>query len=350
VSASPQQPRRDTFEVMAESIETLCTVEMRAIGPGRGVIRPLYEGALAEHGGSPMLSAAHALIEHVQPGSVVILSTGIVIPTFMPHGESDGPPGIAALAMLMAQAFEATPLIICESETAGPQAAACQAIGLPVRTLDEAQQMPAAVAIHDFATEPVAAQLEAASLLDELAPAAVIAAEKLGVNLLGIPHTSTGKLHGGRRNAFEAVVEQARQRGIPTIGIGDNGNEIGFGNIVETVYQHKPFGRHCQDGCEAGLACADRVDHLIVATVSNWGCYGLVGMVAGLLKRPDLIPPGSAALDMLRACVAAGAVDGATGLSTISSDGIPGQVEASFLEMLASTVRMGLTERKPRRF
>ena len=343
-------PWRDNHEILAESIDTLCTVEMTAVGPGRGIVRPLFEAAAAAQGGSPTLAAARTLASAVTPGSVIVLSTGIVIPDFLPFGESDGPPGVAALAWALAAGLGATPVILCEEETAGPMAAACAALGIPVRPLPSARKAPVAAAIEEFTEDELTAPAAAREVLDRLAPAAVITAEKIGVNRLGVPHTSTGKRLEGKRARVEVLVAAARERGVPTVGIGDNGNEIGFGLIPAAVEEHKPYGRTCQCGCGGGIASADACDALIVATVSNWGCYGLVAMLAGLLRRPDLIPGGELGLAMVRACAAAGAVDGATALQSVSVDGIPATVEASILDMLGVIVRMGLTERSPRRF
>lgn len=343
-------PWRDNLEILAESLETLCTVEMTAIGPGRGIVRPLYEAAFAAQGGSPILAAAKRLAEVVKPESIVILSTGIVIPDFMPVGESDGPPGIAALAYVLAVGFGATPLILCESETVGPLKATLEAIGLPVRSLEAARRLSIAVAIDEFTDRDDDALDAARGIVEELGPVAVITSEKLGVNRLGVPHTSTGKPLTGKRARIEVLVDHARSIGIPTIAIGDNGNEIGFGVISEAVEEHKPYGRVCQCGCGGGLASANACDHLIVATVSNWGCYGLTAMLAALLDQPDLIPDSTLGMHMIKACAAAGAVDGATAMQSISVDGIPAGVETAMLDMMRVIVKMGLTRRSARKF
>jgi hypothetical protein len=343
-------PWRDNMEILAESLETLCTVEMTSVGPGRGIVRPLFEAASEAQGGFPMLRAARSLVERVEPGSIVILSTGIVIPDFMPYGESDGPPGIAALAWILAAGLNATPLILCESETVGPLKATIEALGLPVRSLEAACRLPIAVAIQEFTEDDARAPGMAKDMLDELGPAAVIVSEKLGVNRVGVPHTSTGKPLSGKRARLEVLVELARASGITTIGVGDNGNEIGFGLIPEAVERFKPYGKTCQCACGSGLASANATDHLIVATVSNWGCYGLTAMVAGLINRPDLIPDSSLGMSMIRACAAAGAVDGANAMQSVSVDGIPAQVEAAMLDMMIVIVKMGLAVRPARKF
>ncbi|MCO5223045.1 MAG: DUF4392 domain-containing protein [Thermomicrobiales bacterium] len=353
IEASPNTPTfpwRDNFEILAESIDTLTTVEMTAIGPGRGIVRPLYDAAVEAQGGSPILIAARRLVEVVEPGSTVVLSTGIVIPDFMPVGESDGPPGIAALCSILSHGLGALPVILCERETAGPIRDTVEALGLPVRSYDSAQRLATAVVIEEFTEDPACAPEEARQLLDRLSPSAIVTSEKLGVNQAGVTHTSTGKRLDAKRLRIETLIEAAQARGIYTVAIGDNGNEVGFGLIADAVREHKPFGRVCQCECERGLACVNATDNLIVATVSNWGCYGLTAMIAGLIDRVDLIPCREEVHRMIDACVRAGGIDGATAMQSMSVDGIPSDVEESMVEMLRVIVSMGLRRRPARPF
>lgn len=347
---TPLFPWRDNFEILAESIDTLTTVEMTAIGPGRGIVRPLYDAAVKAQGGSPILIAAKRLVDTVKPGSTVILSTGIVIPDFMPVGESDGPPGIAALCSILSHGLGALPIILCEAETAGPIRDTVEAIGLPVRPYESAKRLATAVVIEEFTADPGVAPAEAEQLLGRMSPSAIIASEKLGVNQVGVTHTSTGKRLDAKRLRIETLICAAQNRGIYTLAIGDNGNEVGFGIIASAVREHKPYGRTCQCECAAGLACVNVTDNLIVATVSNWGCYGLTAMIAGLIDRVDLIPHREDVRRMIDACVRAGGIDGATAMQSMTVDGIPSDVEESMAEMLRVIVSMGLSRRSARPF
>ncbi|HMP03178.1 MAG TPA: DUF4392 domain-containing protein [Gemmatales bacterium] len=68
---------------------------------------------------------------------------------------------------------------------------------------------------------------------------------------------------------------------VPTIGVGDGGNEIGMGKLpVELIAAHVPYG--------AEIACRLATTDLIVAGVSNWGGYALAAGTALLLGRRDL--------------------------------------------------------------
>jgi hypothetical protein len=96
---------------------------------------------------------------------------------------------------------------------------------------------------------------------------------------------------------------KARALNMATVAIGDGGNEIGMGNVLPRVRTDVKHGET--------IACMVECDHLIVAGVSNWGAYGLVGALSVLAGR-DLLPSAAEAESDIRAIVAAGAADGQT--------------------------------------
>jgi hypothetical protein len=96
---------------------------------------------------------------------------------------------------------------------------------------------------------------------------------------------------------------EARMLHMATIAIGDGGNEIGMGNVRERVRSDVPHGEK--------IACVVECDRLVVAGVSNWGAYGLVGALSVLAGR-DLLPSAAQAEEDIRALVRAGAADGQT--------------------------------------
>jgi hypothetical protein len=335
--------------VAAESIETLCTVEMRERGSSYGVIRRLYESAREAQGGSPTGLATRGLLDCVNEGDVVIVATGAYVPDYLPKGETDGPTGAASLAYALRLGFGATPLILCEESIVEPVEACCRAIGLGVRSLQVAQRIPYSAAVDTFPVDE-SAEKAAKVILEDLQPKAIICVEKLGVNSKGVAHSSTGLPAMEGRARMEVLVCAARNANILTIGIGDNGNEIGFGLIEEAVREHKPYGRQCRCSCGGGIACETACDVLITAAVSNWGAYGLTACLAVALEQPPLIHDSQTELRMIHECVRAGAADGATGMYTVSVDGIPGTVHGHIVDMLRVIVEKNLRERKKRDF
>ncbi len=335
--------------VAAESIETLTTVEIREHGDSYGVIRRLYESGREAQGGVPTELAVKELTSRVGKGDIVVIGTGAYVPHYLPKGETDGPTGAASLAYALSRGLGSKPLILCEEEVIEPVVASCQAIGLGVAPLEIARRIPHSVAVESFPADESANQA-AEEMVKELKPKAIICVERLGVNSEGVAHSSTGLPVMEDRARVEVLVSAARQEGILTIGIGDNGNEIGYGLIQEAVRQHKPHGRECRCPCGGGIACADTCDVLITAATSNWGAYGLAACLAIALKEPRLIHDGATEMRMIDACSRAGAADGATGMYTASVDGIPGPIHAHLVEMLRVIVQKNLEQRREREF
>ena len=85
------------------------------------------------------------------------------------------------------------------------------------------------------------------------------------------------------------LVELAREKHIFTVGIGDNGNELGCGVILDEVQKIQPWDKVCQCPCQSGIASSSEVDILLMAAVSNWGVYGINLLLAYLLNNIDLI-------------------------------------------------------------
>ncbi|HET9015734.1 MAG TPA: glutamate cyclase domain-containing protein, partial [Thermomicrobiaceae bacterium] len=143
--------------------------------------------------------------------------------------------------------------------------------------------------------------------------------------------------------AGHLVAAVARERGVLTVGIGDGGNEIGFGNIVEVIREVQPAGRRCLCPCGQGVATVVGTDVLVAAAVSNWGAYGVVAMLAYLLGKPDLVQDDDTEYRMLQAAVAAGASDGVYAAPIMAVDGTSWRVQRALVTMLREIVTNGLT-------
>ena len=72
-----------------------------------------------------------------------------------------------------------------------------------------------------------------------------------------------------------ARVDYLFESGIPSVAIGDGGNEIGMGNLVEVIPTVERLPKN---------PAVAKVDRLVIASVSNWGGYGLV---AALSRLPE---------------------------------------------------------------
>lgn len=102
---------------------------------------------------------------------------------------------------------------------------------------------------------------------------------------------------------------------VPTIGIGDGGNEIGMGTIGwEVIHRNIPKGGR--------IACRVATTHTIVAGVSNWGAWALAGLWRKLAGTPPL-PDAAEEFRLLELMGKEGPlVDGVTGRRLPTVDGL----------------------------
>ena len=125
-----------------------------------------------------------------------------------------------------------------------------------------------------------------------------------------------------------------RSKGRPvTIGIGDGGNEIGMGSVRARIAK--------LDALRARIATVIRVDHLVVAGVSNWGAYGVVAALSRLTGE-DLLPTPELERRLIAACVAAGACDGVTRRREPTVDSLAADTHAAVVHLLRLASRSGI--------
>lgn len=162
-------------------------------------------------------------------------------------------------------------------------------------------------------------------LLDRYRPVGLISVERCGKNGDGDYANMRGVSIRTHTAPVDRLFELAHGE-IPTVGIGDGGNEIGMGCLQAQIRQ------------ELGLnPCHVPVDHLIIATVSNWGAYGLTACLSRQSGLP-LLPARGEVETYLRRTVAMGSVDGLSGRAECRVDGFPLHVELDILEELAKAV------------
>src|SRR6266436_7463108 len=99
-----------------------------------------------------------------------------------------------------------------------------------------------------------------------------ISIERCGRSADGVPRNMRGQDIG----SYTAPLDDLFIAGPwDTIAIGDGGNEIGMGAISRSL-----IAGHVAHG--ETIACVTAARHLIVAGVSNWGAYALIGALAAL--------------------------------------------------------------------
>ncbi|MBO8142720.1 MAG: DUF4392 domain-containing protein [Firmicutes bacterium] len=251
-----------------------------------------------------LLAAARSLFA----GEGAAIVTGFYIPQ-AGAPETDGPPGALALARALAR--------------------------LGKRVVLMADRFCLPLLLHP-AMEPWTAGLTVAEAAPDTGPdwlkgrgvTHVVAVERVGRAEDGHYYDARGRMLDPYAPPVDRWMWPEPDQGLVTVGIGDGGNEIGMGKVRHRVRNHAPQGSR--------IACVVPANFLISAGVSNWGAYALIGMLSEL-SGIDLLPTPGEEAAVLRALVAAGAVDGLSGLQTPTVDG---QSPAVLAEMLGKLGRL----------
>jgi hypothetical protein len=258
---------------------------------GRNVAPLILPGEL-ERAARELLDARKALI-----------ASGFFVPS-AGAGETDGPPGAKAIG-------EALRGLGCEAAyvTDAPNAVLFERIG--------------ALPLH----------LYTPGLLERERPSHLVAVERLGRAEDGRYYNMRGEDVSAHTEPVDQLFLDAAQTGIPTVGIGDGGNEIGMGRVAAAV------GRHVDNGAQ--IASVVNTDYLIVSGVSNWGAYGLVGALS-LLAGRDLLPSDVETRDNVLGILKEGGVDGVTLKAEPTVDGLPLERHYELLAQLREIVAAAL--------
>ncbi len=324
--------------IFGERFDRLMTVEVRPLTGGLppGIVVRLYEICRRYHGEPLSTLAARSLAEVVGDGDTVLIVTGFGLPPNLPFGETDGPPGAAVLARALAMGLGAHVVLVTESAHLGPVAATANLLGNTLHGVGS-------IAIESFPIGLDAGRRAAAGFIARHRPAAVIFVERPGPNAEGCFHGIRGDCaapeHVGHLNLLADV---ARGQGVLTIGIGDGGNEVGFGQVRQQIAENLPSGGRCLNGCPSGIVTATAADIMISTSVSNWGAYAVAAALAVLRQEPVLLHTPELERELIAASVDAGARDGATFAADLLVDGIDWTGHASFVGLLRSIVLSGV--------
>jgi len=290
---------------LVDDIERLVQVDV-----GRNVT-PLFEAA---RGG--LWTAASALV--AAPGVKIGLITGFYVPLGTPPAaETDGPVGTALLAKGLEEVG-----ISCRLATDEPCRSACAA----------------ALAGAGLAGVPVDVG-SVAALIKTWRKSRIthaISIERCGRSADGAPRN----MRGLDISSHTAPLDDLFTAGPwETIAVGDGGNEIGMGALPPGL-----IAQHVEHGMT--IACVTPARHLIVAGVSNWGAYALLGALAAL--REDWRTKMLACLDeeldeaILQAAVEQGpAVDGVSRLRSLTVDNLDTAIHHEKLRQIRRLVEAG---------
>ena len=256
--------------------------------------------------------AASLILDH--PGPALVCSGFHILKVGAP--ETDGPPGAYLLGQtLHALGYEVTHVTDRYS-------------GFLYEGLPDTGEL-----VEFPITDTDSSKRYAEELLARLQPTVVIATERCGL-------TATGhylNMYGIDISDYNAKLDYLVMDHPATVGIGDGGNEIGMGNLVEHIPSVPTL---------VSDPTTMRVSKLIIASVSNWGVYGLIAGLSEITNR-NLLPTVEEEEEVIRHMVDKGAVDGPTGKQVYAVDAFPLEENRQTLERLhALLAEQGITRQQ----
>ena len=243
---------------------------------GMDLLRPYLPPAFCEDAAKEILSWKRG---------PVLLATGFYVAG---HAETDGPAGTVVLAKAL-QKLGFEPCILTDE--------ACSHYFEP-EGLD---------VIYMGLSDGGAFEDE---LLRTVQPCGMISIERCGRNVKG----DYANMHGESVRNHTAKIDELFEKAygsVPTIGVGDGGNEIGMGKLADVIEEKLDL-----------MPCRVKTDCLVIASVSNWGAYGITAYVAKLTGEP-VFPALEEVERYLSRTILLGSVDGVLQKNVCSVDGYP---------------------------
>ena len=227
--------------------------------------------------------AARYVLEH--PGQVIIATGFYIMMSDAP--ETDGPPGAFAIGNALREL--GNPVAYTADEPMAYMMASWRA-----RHRD-----PSPIIRFPIIEDPGINGRFVQETIDNREPALLISIERCSPDADGIYRNMRGR----DISPQTARIDKLFGLGLPSVGIGDGGNEIGMGNLADVVAGADQLPDH-----PAVVGC----DQLVISSTSNWGGYGLVAALSLEVGR-NLLPDVDTDADCIRFLVDSGAVSGVSG-------------------------------------
>lgn len=332
-----------TLYHIGENLDHIMNLDPR----GYGVSRILYQ-ASRNHTKAPLtMSSAQALDQTLCKGDFVYIITGfILLPFHLP--EMDGMVGSILLAKALIKAYEVKPIIICPQDNEKAVHKCANAVGLHViKEIDKLKELPHSLGMILFTKEKEEAVSQAEWMMMNCMPKAVVSIEAPGANLCGEYHNAVGLNVTKLEAKTDILFEKLKQNGVLNIAIGDLGNEIGMGAIADHILQYIPYSGQgqCKCECNGGILAKSEADHIITATVSDWGCYGMIASIAFLQNDLSIMHTAEMEKDVMEAAAKSGIID-MTGSLLPGIDGFGMEMNMAIVEMMRQCIGFSIEYQK----
>ncbi len=315
---------------------------------GNRGIEPLYDASRLM-AGRALCGAAADMLLAMPKGGTAIVTTGSVSRAWLSPelGENDGPSGAAALIRALWLARRAACILVIEETLIPPMAAILQACGVAVTDIETTRKASAdgTMACATLVPYPVTdaeGQAAAHDMLTQFKPDVMVSTERVGRNKNGIYYNMRGRDYGMGRARIDMLFDAAMTQRIPTLAVGDGGNEIGMGLVSEVVEKSVPYGAPGDCDCGGGIGAVSSADILMTAAVSNWGCTAICAAMALRTGDKRLLHTPAMEVRLLEVMTANGLINSADGLIDPHVDGIKDTTHIALAELAVAITRKAL--------
>lgn len=309
------------MKIACMNIDRLVSVQIRSNAMPRNDLGQLHQ--YLNQDGPISYQIAQALLAE-KPGKVCIF-TGAQDPTHYPKGESDGPLGAVAIARALEKLGHKCTIFSEEGVVDG-----IVGIGKCIGYDVDARALP---------LEPCEMYADIANDYDIF-----FSTEKQGMNSKGIPHAVSGTSRGGQRCKVDLICNAMNEMGKLTIGVGDGGNEIGFGKIYKETCALIKDSDKCRCGCGGGIVTVTATKYLYPVAISNWGCYAIIAALAICSGKKDLAVTPLEEHEMMKNAIKLELGDGGSGKFYYAVDGVAGEASVGYCRMLEEMVNITLNK------
>ena len=307
---------------------------------GYGVCNILYKGA-REYTKYPLtMNAAEKLDNKLSEGSLVYILTGFVLPTHK-KAEMDGIVSSMLLARALVKGYNARPVIICPEDNIPAVKSLSAVMGLHLfEDIEKLYSYSISMGVIVFPKELKQAEEFTEYLCDRYLPDAVISVEAPGCNSCGVYHNAVGLDVTKLEAKTDILFSRLKEKGVLKIAIGDLGNETGMGTIKQYVQKYVPYAADgsCSCGCGGGIVSEVSADNIITATVSDWGCNGMIAALAYIRKDMDILQDENLQREAIITASRSGMID-MTGWVVPAVDGVDCETNVHILSLMRDMVK-----------
>lgn len=272
-------------------MEKIEDIVLRHSGRGMDILRKDMPGEYARQAAEMIL---------LWERGTVFLTTGFFVAGY---AETDGPSGTVFMALALKK-LGFNPVIITDDFTKGFfELKGIEVVYMP---FNEGEQWCSA-------------------LLEKYKPVGLISIERCGKNNNNDYANMRGISIAEKTARVDLLFELAYGK-IPTIGVGDGGNEIGMGNVSGLISEKLSL-----------VPCIIKTDLLVIATVSNWGAYAIIAYLEKLSGQKVLMTFDEVHYYIAQTVII-GSVDGVLKEKVVSVDGFGMETEKEIIEALQKAV------------